>query len=652
MSTFDTIVDGINAGESRLHTLPEELILDDAGVRITAIVRTDTSRFEPRITVGNRTKDSDALLSSWVQDDWSGGGLTLKHNEGATDSRFRWSTCWTLNRTQLALPPKRNSYTLSDTGAGAGNPVTVPLLEMLDSAGDNRVWASSGKRVHALYYASGTFASAGHADLSHLPANHAAMWNDKLWIPCTTAVVDVSRTGTIGTQDTAVKAVAVQTWDKRLFALTSDGYLRYRTLAGSGWETASADLKLPEDQTPIDLCEWYDRQGNLTVFILTDQQLWGYDPESDTIIPTDVQWPPNLSACFVPWRSESLYVATGLGIERITRDGVRTPMGLDRDYGLPPSLLSLKGLAIRALCPTYNLLLALVCNTSLDEDDAFLMAWNESGWHCLGTVPGNKGGSWSPKMLTTATVGPDGRTYRVWVGGERNQIGIGMGGDCEIQTWALSPNRHGPLQNIYRTVGEFELSAIHYTGWFDAGMEGFDKLLSHFDIEQTQPEGVAWSSSVNVTVAFRTEADPYTWITLGSTSAYGINRFRFGVDADNFSRGVGCNRVEFRYMLASNSNTRTPVIDHTNLKFITLSQPGASWTVDIPLDQENVNGLGPREISDWLAQATYSQSFMKMIHGGKTYRVRIAQHASNEGLADNPFRRDSAVIVECPDGVT
>jgi hypothetical protein len=105
--------------------------------------------------------------------------------------------------------------------------------------------------------------------------------------------------------------------------------------------------------------------------------------------------------------------------------------------------------------------------------------------------------------------------------------------------------------------------------------------------------------------------------------------------------------VEFRYVLTSTSSSKSPIIDHTNLKFIVLSQPGAAWTADVPLDQENPNGLGPREVSDWLAELTYTQRFVKMIHRGKTYRVRIAQHASAESTGDVPFSRDSISIVEC-----
>lgn len=645
MTEFADLIDDINAGESRDRPLPEEIVLDDAGIRIGAIVRTDTSRFEPRITVGNRTKDSDALLSSWVTDDWSGGALISKHNEGATDSRFRWSTCWTLNRTQLSLPPKRNSLTLADDTDSVGDPKTIPLAQW-----KGVLWVSSLNRIHKVAYGSGTFGSVGSVVTTAYPVNTGAVWNGSLWVPCKTSIAQISSSTTLTEEDTDIDAIAVQAWDKRLFALTSDGYLRYRTLAGTDWETASADLLLPEDQTPLDLCEWYDHQGNLTVFILTDTQLWGYDPESDTIVPTDVSWPPNDKTCFSPWRSESLYIATGLGVERITRDGVRTPMGLDRDYGMPADLLSLQGLAIRALCPTYNLLLALVCNRSLDEDDAYLMAWNESGWHCIGTIPGDTGGSWDPHMLTSAQIGPDGKQYRVWVGGEANSIGVGLGGDCAVQSWALSPNRHGPLQNILATIGEFELSATHRTGRFDAGMEGFDKILSHFQMEQAEIEGETFDADVYASIEYQTDADPTTWTTLGSTTAWGVNTFPMGLDDDDFSRGVGCNWVEFRYTLHSDTSTKSPVIDHTNLKFIVLSQPGASWTADVPLDQENMNNLGPREISDWLASLTYSKTFVKMLHGSKTYRVRLAQHASNEGLADVPFRRDSIVIVECPDG--
>ena len=93
----------------------DEIIIDGVSIPVRSIQRTDTSRFEGKVTFGDYSVDSDQLMSTWAQSSWVGGMNVADHTEGATDNRFRYAQAWTLNSRQLTLPLHAGSVPVHHT---------------------------------------------------------------------------------------------------------------------------------------------------------------------------------------------------------------------------------------------------------------------------------------------------------------------------------------------------------------------------------------------------------------------------------------------------------------------------------------------------------------------------------------------------------
>src|SRR5690606_7119495 len=73
-----------------------------------------------------------------------------------------------------------------------------------------------------------------------------------------------------------------------------------------------------------------------------------------------------------------------------------------------------------------------------------------------------------------------------------------------------------------------------------------------------------------------------------------------------------------------------------------------AWIATIDLDSENMKGLGPREIEEFLSRKTYEGGFSKLVHHEMHKRIRIAQHQIVEGTGDNPLMRATVNMIEVP----
>jgi len=676
-----TLLDQINMGERREHAEGDEFILDGASIPAASVQATDTSRFEGKVTFGDYTKDSDQLMSSWILTNWAGGGLINSHIEGATDNRFRWSTAWTMNSEQLALLPKQERFEVGDPysipdpdGQGAISNTIIEAFGGIYFSSGRDLWKLTGDRytlTNLTWTKIGTFEGR--------PNTKGVLVTETMFAVGTDAGMQfVHSNDTIDPvdEDDPVIANSVLMWDGKLFATERTGHLRIYIPSAAAWDPKTDDLKIPaEEGRFLFLAEFWDRGGDPAVAIATQHRIWFYDANNQTLIPTTIRIPfhHNNAIGFTAWRDDALYYSTGLGVMRYTRDGVRTDVGMDRDDGLPDevmrgvwrneNLASIRSHTINDMVPSYNYLIASAnLGANLEERDcAFgyavsskIMAWNEAGWHTLAdtdTFAPEADGyiKFAGNLMVTTSVGG----YRLWWGetvartdpqpwaGNPKPVGVPA-----IHTIELPRAFHGPRQKVLSAIGAFQPTGQLYSGWFDSGMRGFDKTWSHLEVYLSDPgDGLPVGGTVEVRYRLHPSDE---WRVLGTATEYGINVLPFGIDADGFPRGETSREIELLLNLSTGDETRSPIVSAVILKYIKLPLEGRAWIATIDLDAENMKGLGPREIDEYLSRKTYEGGFTRLTHHRMEKRIRIAQHQIVEGTGDNPFMRATVNMIEVP----
>lgn len=386
------------------------------------------------------------------------------------------------------------------------------------------------------------------------------------------------------------------------------------------------------------------------------------DLDADVLHKTRLEVPPHPDNGLgsVQWRDDGLYYSAGLGVYRHSASGVVTAMGLDRDDGVP---MQYRGRII-SMVAEHNSVIALLEGDSvlvstpptpdtfdaehgpLADDLSFdtasspsisaIMLWNEAGWHVLH----NFRTPVEPNWLYLSLEEIDGWDYT-----------LVCGHDTGITYIPLSKFYFGPRQLVQSQVQEFEPDGIHYTGRFDAGMVGFRKLASHFEMTLRDPsKGTDMAFTPfggSVLIEYMTDTSP-SWQALGTVTGYGRTVFPFNV-VSGFERGVDFNWIEFRYTVTRGANTRiTPIIDSTVLKYIKLPLEGRTWTCTVDLEFEQWGPYGPEQLADYLTRLTLAPTFTEMKHLNNTYRVRVSQVNGAEATAWDGRKALTLSIVNVP----
>lgn len=618
---------------------PEEIVLDGVPIPVLSLTYSDLSRFEQKLTIGDYSKDSDALLSTWAQSAWNGGVLIDEHLEGGTDQRSRWSTLWTRSAGQLALNPLAIAHQ-ADSGDSPHYPVG-------DYNGD--FWFAENVDLQTIDNPSTTHT------LTSVPVALGVEYAGELIIPLGSAGIDIFD-GSAITNDSNIEAISLLLWDDKVFALCVDGEVL--VYDGSTWSSPSAPMTIPGAEIPRKLVAFFDRSGNLTVSVITSRGIWFWDSDANVLHKSRLAVPPHpdngLGAC--EWRDDGLFYSAGLGVYRHSASGVVSAMGLDRDDGLPADYRG----RIRDLVPEHNGVIALLEGTStltpaiytdpgeydvapFPEDMAAepqsspakcaVMIWNEAGWHVLHALRSLTEVTWM--YLSTSEIEDIDHDYTLIVGLADQLLMI------PLPTVFL-----GPRQLVQSQVLHFEPDGTHETGRFDSGMAGFEKLASHFEVMVRDPrDNQPFEGSIRIDYRTNFNND-YT--LLGTVTRYGRTVFPFNL-VDGFARGTIFGWIEFRYTITRGANTkRTPIIDHTVLKFIKLPLEGRSWTATVNLEWETYKGLGPAQLAQHITDLALSNTFSEMKHLGETYRVRVSQVNGAEATGHDQRKALTLSIVECP----
>ena len=207
--------------------------------------------------------------------------------------------------------------------------------------------------------------------------------------------------------------------------------------------------------------------------------------------------------------------------------------------------------------------------------------------------------------------------YRLWWGYGANMY------------WQKLPYTfHNPKQGMVVGENEFAASGSLTTGWFDADMVAFDKSAVHFEVlvEDVFDTGLPTGE---ISVYYQVDDDP-GFTHLGTTTQVGRDVYQFGVATNEygvaFPYGQKFRRIRFRFDMASDNLTLSPVMTAALLKFykVPLSQLSFSVTVDLQ-QSKGFMGMGTRERAEFIRSLASAPVMATFLHRDKVYRVKVTQ---------------------------
>lgn len=633
--------------------------------------------FEPKVTIGDSSRDSDSFISTWIQGDWSGGGQ-IERVTGSDVNRFWWGTADTRYPNLTALPPLVESKKPS----GVTSAITHPLGDLWNTANgtvspvhgfafstavygynlNSESWVGPAATALTAWPTDKpvVFKGIGADPLSYVPMG-ASGYATVAYNHSTTTITVTNVAGSSSAYPNGKpKAVSFCVFNTAMYAIDTDGYL-WKQVGDQVWDKAEdfqqGRARIDPARTPRHLVSFYNKSGDPTLHIVTDQDVWSYDDTLGRLNLTALQFPPHpdfglAAAVFRP--GEDLWISSGPEVVRYTSANVIVPLsGLSRDDGVPfqaqgrfvdlqSELQCLYGLvtsygtkpskpsgAIEQL-PTVSGVAdaeATAASYSTTSDYAALVAWTGTGWH----------GLWESDSAvpTWMSVSKAGNEYRLFWGSTR---------DGYARMIRLDRNFLSPRQGIVAGNRYFANTAYLETGRFDAGMMGFDKIASALTVYMERASG----ADAYVTIKYRTDASlpAGSWTTLGSVTAVGKTTLQFNPDGDTFAEGIGFNWIQFRFEFWRGSDTNlTPILDSFVLHFMKVPQNTTSFAFNMPMSQDRWHGRTGNEMVDALNDALVSRKLLVFIHNKKQYRVRVAGVAGGDAPgADRSGTRQVSLI--------
>jgi DNA-binding beta-propeller fold protein YncE len=268
-----------------------------------------------------------------------------------------------------------------------------------------------------------------------------------------------------------------------------------------------------------------------------------------------------------------------------------------------------------------------------------LHCWDGQGWH--GLWKGSSSAT-TPRWLKTASVA---EAYRLW---------WGMNDGFAYYT-KLRRTFHNARTGFLAGIDEFASTGFIETGFFDAAMEGFDKIASHLiflDATATSDE--------TITVEFK--VDSGGWEPLGTVSASANKQsLPFDIDAGfDFAKGRRFNKIAFKFTMARGSTTTlTPLIDAITLHFTKIPQNTTSFQLSVPLNPyKDRNAF--EQYNDLTALVTAGE-FLALVHRRDShesdgteisarFRVLIASISGTMDTGQSGTARAELSLIAIPDG--
>uniref|UniRef100_A0A6M3L7P0 Uncharacterized protein n=1 Tax=viral metagenome TaxID=1070528 RepID=A0A6M3L7P0_9ZZZZ len=511
------------------------------------------SAFAPKQVVGDYTKDSEQYVSSLVHSDSRGGIGIHDMVEALHANRCWWSTLNLDLQGHLLLPPK---------AVDCGNDTAAAIANIIEYGGT--LYVAFGVDVWTWVDATTSWNDEAHA-LAAVPTD-AVVYNNKLYYASS---IDFERfnggwTTGLALSGGAKPALFFVVWDNKLLRLTSAGQLSYSVDEGVTW-TNNALSTLPAGSfTSLFLT----RNGvdEIVPHLGTKYGVYELDFTSAVWLSAGLQFPKQDYACQGArmWRDTAAYIPVGTGVYQYanTSSGMTiTPMGLDRDYGLPteyrgniiqviPELNGLYVLLAVAVEAPRDLYAASFTYDSVIYDDegySAIFKWNGLGWSVIRSS--------EDSLATWGDINNADSKYRFW---------FAMG-----KTVYYIPLTRDILNPLELPDYEFADSGEHIWGWFDADNAVVDKLAVSIGAYVETGQGYAQ-------LYYGTDYSD-GWTLLTNTD------FPDGkIDTDGevrFTLNESFKAIRFKAYL-SKGNT-SPDVRWVRLEYIKIPQPKYSYQVTI-----------------------------------------------------------------------
>ncbi|HSE46441.1 MAG TPA: hypothetical protein VLA89_14035 [Gemmatimonadales bacterium] len=590
----------------RLSTSDADYLFPVAGpVRVQNI-----GSFSRKFNIGDTTRDSDDLLSTYVTlSNMTGGGQKLEMNEAADTSRFWYSTLRTTESNYLSL----NRETVTVTG-------TYPLG---DFKANDRFYYANGLDIYEWDETTDTGSDTGD-NLTSTPVNVGVSFKgtgtEGFFIPLGSSGIDKYAGGVI-TNITDCDAMALYQYGTKLYALDLNGTL-FSSTDGATFAEEGIDANIDGSEDGKHLAIFYNQANKKVLHAITNRAVYAYDEDTEKFYEI-FDFPPhpgNGKGCD-HFRS-ALYVASGMMVYAYA-GGTIGEVGPTRDDGLPAAYRG----EIVDLRKGHNALYALIAG-SADVADApanimqeqviqdasitfagstavaSVMAWTELGWHTI----------W---VSTGSGTAPN----RILVSGAQNGYRLWWGANGSLYTQELEADFHNPLQGLEAGIDRFTTTGYIETPWFDAAMEGFHKIGSHVEVSLER----ASASTPVIVKCMKDHESGWTQIH-DPLTAKGRHVIPLGLDDEDFSRGLHFEKIRFRVEFTGTA-TDSPLLRHLALYFIKEPKESHSWQIQIVFPDEPDPALGwndSLQIKETLDALLESEQFLSMTHLRETWRVRVS----------------------------
>lgn len=329
------------------------------------VPRTQTGTWDRRVVTGPVSADAESLISSWTQDDYSGGFGIEDGNESTDTSRIAFGVIDGRHPKSMCLPPETvevTSPTWAETGA------FTPLGDI--GTQFYGAWANGISGYNTATQAWHTTQNAWPA--SFVIANHPVPFCGFLYVPGgATGICRLNEataatgTLTVSARLTTLTAVAMGLHDGNLWAIDTANKLWRLTPAGSAaggvtlanWgpaddlaSTTGANLKdafgndiiLDTGLIPTRLFSWFNSGQEEVLWCVTQGQgAYLFNPDEGRWIKSRIKagaHPDWGTAAEIFRDGEDLFISGGgLDVTRLTIANVEVPIsGPSKDQGVPP----------------------------------------------------------------------------------------------------------------------------------------------------------------------------------------------------------------------------------------------------------------------------------------------------------------------------
>ena len=553
-------------------TRPGEISLFGYYYPLVGLVQVgESSPFAPKQVIGDYSKDSEEHSSSLIFNDHR-LGIGIKDMVETKDmGRCYWSTCNIDLKGHLILPSLATDCT-NPTGTATDGAILIEYSSLTHCAfgTDLRRWIE------------GTSAwSTTLGALVDTPTD-AIVHKSKLYLACGS---DFNRwDGTTLTTGTALSGGAILArymceWDSKLFVLSNTGVLKYSTDEGVTWTTPVTHILDAGMYTGLFV--GLNTSDVLVIYLATKTGVQALDYTNSKWIDAQLPYPKHDYAGLGAnrWR-DACFIPAGLAIYRMAVNSnvvVITPVGPDRDYGLPSDYA---GNIIRVI-GEHNAMYALLDATTemartlytagYVVDSVFydnqgysaVLKWNGAGW----SVAWVSGSADAP--IRHGCISSSDGQYRLWFAVDRT-----------VYRMSLNKNLQNPLEI---TGFPFGSTCTHIWPVFDADAATVDK---------TALKASAYASGVSATEYIKlyyTANYGTSWTLLTNTTfpdgqidVVGEAEFTFASDA-----GLSFKAIQFKAELYRGStNTLTPDLQWFRLNYMKIPDPEQTFNLIVDCSKD------------------------------------------------------------------